>query len=131
MLAVGCGGERHAPVQPAAHPSVVQPAARPSVVQPVASPPVVVPRLKQKRFLADLKAIDRALTADRETALSRALEICYRVYDGNPDDAVRAYARTAYSSGTVKVSSANAREIVAKVKKWICSDAAVHRRWES
>jgi hypothetical protein len=83
------------------------------------------------RFLASLKAIDRHLTADRDQALSRAVQICHQVYDGKPADVVRAYARQTYAGDAVNVSSATAGKIVATVKRWICSDSALHQYWES
>lgn len=128
VLAVGCGGERPPAVRPStSSPSVV---ATPIASAASSAAPLISPA-ERKKFLAALKAIDRDLTADREVALRRAVEVCYQVYDGKADDAVRAYARHAYSTGTLEVSAAQADTIVAKIKRWICSDGGVRRRWES
>jgi hypothetical protein len=122
MLAVGCGGARTATVHPTTRPSLVTPTPRPKWAH--------VPTVKQKKFLAALKAIDHPLAAHGEEALAHAVDICFKVYDETPEEDLQAYASTAYGSGTVTVSPATARKIVAATKKWICPNETLHRRWE-
>jgi hypothetical protein len=59
------------------------------------------------------------------------VDICFKSYDGASGETLRAYARTAYSSGTATISSAAARKIVTATKQWICPTGALYRRWES
>ena len=123
MPAVACSSEQR--------PATVRPATGPSHVTPTQPTWMLVPSAERKKFLAALKAIDRPLAADGDEALTHAVDICFKSYDGTSGEALQTYARTAYSGGTVTISSAIARKIVTVTKKWICPSDALYRRWES
>lgn len=146
ILAAACGTGHRAATRPATTPSATArpaatqhvtaipgPAIRPSAPAAAGGPVwTLVPSAKRKKFLAALTAIDRPLTADDAAALAHAVEICFKYYDGTPDEGLRAYARRAYSGGgTTTVSPAAAREIVTATKKWVCPAGGLHRRWQS
>jgi hypothetical protein len=119
----------------AATPAALRPAT-PTVASPTSAPTgrparTLIPPAGQRGFLASLKAIDRALAADRERALDHAVDICYQLYDGKPRETIRTYAREAYSGSTHRISRATARKIVARAERWVCRDGTLHSRWES
>jgi hypothetical protein len=111
-------------------PVTARPATQPSTPAAVSRPWSVVPEPDRAQYLAALAAVDPRLAKAEERALSRAVNVCNRVYEKKPAAVVRAYAQHEYSSGP-RVSGQQARKIVAAVKKWMCSCDDLYRHWQT
>lgn len=131
LFALGAGslladGGRPSPsaVASAAGPSSPAPAVTSAAAVPSVAPSPagsVQPPADPDRFVAELAAIDGALVANRDRALSRGRETCLDIKQAEFTDAQLAdRARQRYTGGTVTVSAEQAGRIVAAARQWLC-----------
>ncbi|MGH3389931.1 MAG: hypothetical protein ACRDOO_13765 [Actinomadura sp.] len=122
VVAAGCGGDTPSDALSRAAEPRARSEDRPWNVIPVAD---------RTKFLAAMTEIDPRLTRDRERTLDLTVNLCFQIFDEKSTGAVRAFTQGQFASGATKVSSAQADEIVAIAKKWICTDRRLHAYWQT
>lgn len=112
--AVGGGDDGQAVPSPAAEPSTAVP--QPSTGVPTPTGDV------RAAYLAALEEIDPGLVVKPDRAVSRGREVCLDLRDGVPIADVVRRTRQRFSGGTTTIDNAQARQVVAAVRKWCGAD---------
>lgn len=75
---------------------------------------------KQAAFLTALSAIDPQLTSNKERAMRRAANLCLDIKEGKAPATVAKGAQLRFTGGDVTVNAAQAKQIVAAAKRYVC-----------